>query len=236
MAIKQYQAIHRDKTAFKAVPPAVAALALAGLLAALPAPAHGCAGSVDSEKMNQGEPAVVVGADGLPLVLDAADPLLAELKVPGGRGFGFAIEEAGRAVPYRRATGGQPIGDIGRLRDLGFRAVVDLGTPPEVARRHKAETTAAGMGYFTIPFSAGLPDAEQARRFSRLIGDAGHRPLLVFAMSPDLLGAAWTVHRLYTGAARDAAFAEGRALGLTSEGDLKWHLKKGALKDLGRKN
>ncbi len=42
------------------------------------------------------------------------------------------------------------------------------------------------------------------------------------------------MHRLYTGAAEDAAFAEGRALGLTyeSENDLYWLLKNSNLKAL----
>ncbi len=196
--------------------------------------AHACAGTSTTELFY--DPQIGFYESGTGAVSPRAAPSLAEIMIPGKTGYGFAVRRPDRALPYLRATGGRPVNDIGLLRDLGYLAVADLGTPSEAARLHEARTVVLGMRYFSIPVAGNIPSAEQVRRFSRLIADRGNRPLMVFGLSADLLGAMWTVHRLYTGAAKDTAFAEGRALGLTDEreNDLRRRLENGYLKALLR--
>ncbi len=150
-------------------------------------PAHACAGISTAELFYDPEIGFYESEIG------AANPYLAlgpaEIRIPGKRGFGFGVLRPDRALPYLHATGGRPVNDIGRLRDLGYIAVADLGTPPKAARLHEAETVVLGMRYFSIPVAGDMPSAEQARRFSRLVADRGNRPLMVFGLSADLLGA-----------------------------------------------
>ena len=218
--------IHRSLATLAAA--IVLAVAAGGL-------AHACGWWGDGEMQRADGEHKYVDSDGRLMIGDPEGaPELAELKIPGKMGYGFAVSRSDQATPYLRATGGKPINDIGQLHQLGFTTVVDLATPPETAKLHQAETSQLGMHYFSIPLTGSLPSDEQARRFSRLLEDSGNRPLLVFGPTAGLLGAMWTVHRLQTGASKDAAFAEGRALGMAfeEENDLHWHLRNGNLKSL----
>lgn len=136
-------------------------------------------------------------------------------RLPNEMGFGIAVPEPGRAMPYQLATFGRHPGRIGEFRTFGFRAVIDLGTPPETAAKHRAETEAAGMSYFNIPVVGDTPSVPQAQRFSRIVLEVGEEPLLVYAPSSGLLAMMWASHRLNFGSTVSFAVAEGRSLGLT---------------------
>lgn len=192
-------------------------LAAAVILCLFVAPleaAHGCGWWGDGEMNRDSDPAVapVTDTSGRVLPGDKAS------KLPGRMGYAIAVPDPGHAVPYLEATYGRRINRIGELKSLGYETVIDLGTPSETARLHRAETEALGMRYFNIPIEGDFPNKEQVDRFSRLIVESGRDPLLVYAPSASLLGTMWASYRIgYLGAPSSFAIAEGRSLGMTRE-------------------
>ena len=138
-------------------------------------------------------------------------------KLPGRMGYGIAVTEQGRAIPYLQATYGRPLARIRELKAFGFQTVIDLGTPEKTARLHRAETEAVGMRYHNIPIAGHNPNADQTKLFSSIVLNATVGSLLVYAPSSSLLGMMWASHRLNVGSPMDFAIAEGMALGLTQE-------------------
>ncbi len=136
-------------------------------------------------------------------------------KLPGRMGYGMAIPEPGKAIPYLQATFGRPINKIKDLKTFGFSIVIDLGTTAKTATRHRAETEAAGMGYHNIPVQGEIPTIDQARRFSEIVLGAAAEPLLVYAPTSELLSMMWALHRLSMGSTVEFAIKEGRLFGLT---------------------
>lgn len=138
-------------------------------------------------------------------------------KLPGRMGYGIVVPDPGQAIPYLKATYGRKISRIGELKDFGFDIVIDLGTPPETARKHRRETEDLGMRYFNIPVTGSMPSVEQSRQFSRMILDNSERPLLVYAPAAPLLAAMWASYRINLGAPLGFAMEEGRRLGMLAE-------------------
>lgn len=164
--------------------------------------------------MNKLDAVIFYTADGKP-VSEALS--LEASKLPGRMGYGIAVPEPGRAIPYLQATFGRPINRIAELKDFGFEAVIDLGTPLETAGKHRQETESLGMRYFNIPVTGSMPSPEQSGSFSRMILDNSEHPLLVYAPTSALLGAMWASYRINLGAPLGFAIEEGKRLGLTPE-------------------
>ena len=179
------------------------------LVTAFPGSAFACGWWGDGE-MNRDENAIDVGIDGvssIPVGVQAA-------KIPGEKGYGIAVFQSNRAVPYLRATDGRQIAGIEQLRKVGFVTVIDLGTPAATARRHKAETELLGMHYVNIPV-AGIPTEEKVELFSRTVSDSANRPVVVYGPKISLLGDMWVLHRLGQGALRGTALGEGLVFGVS---------------------
>lgn len=154
-------------------------------LAAAPLTVQACGWWGDGE-MNQEDEAVEVDEG------DESGPLMQLVsRVPGGQGFGLAVSELNRASPYLDAVGGRKIKRISQLRDAGLIAVVDVGTPPVVARLHRAETEAMGMRYFSIPVAGSGPTPDQMALFQRITKDADNLPLVVYSARAGLLSEMW---------------------------------------------
>ena len=173
-------------------------------------PVHACGWWGDGE-MNR-DSGDVITRDGRPLEQSLS---LESMKLPDQMGYGVAVPEPGRAIPYLLVTYGQPVGRINELKVFGFRSVVDLGSAGQTARLHRSETEAAGMLYFNVPIEEDLPNREQAGFFYRTVVDAGNGPLLVFAARAELVAAMWASYRMRLGAPMEFVIREGRALGLT---------------------
>lgn len=190
--------------------------AIAGLLflsAMPPAPVHACGWWGDGE-MNRDDNIVLTTPDGKP-VPETLD--INSAKLPGRMGYGIAVTESGRAVPYLQATYGRQLNRISELKVFGFQAVIDLGTAAKTANLHQTETESVGMSYFNIPIKGDMPTAGQARLFSRKVMEFHHGSLLVYAPTAPLLGMIWASHRIYHGAPLEFAVREGKSLGMTDE-------------------
>ncbi len=138
-------------------------------------------------------------------------------KLPGRMGYGIAMPDPGRAIPYLQATLGLPINRIGDLKIFGFEAVIDLGTPEKAARLHRSETEALGMHYINIPIEGSVPGQKQVDLFSQSVVDASSDMLLVYAPSSALLGTMWAAYRINLGAPLEFAIRQGKELGMETE-------------------
>ncbi len=138
-------------------------------------------------------------------------------KLPDRMGYGIAIPDPGRAIPYLQATRGRKINRIAELKIFGFETVIDLGTPEETARLHRSETEALGMSYISIPVNGTVPSQEQVNYFSQKVVNASSDMLLVYAPNSALLGTMWAAYRINLGAPVEFAIKQGRKLGMEEE-------------------
>jgi uncharacterized protein (TIGR01244 family) len=132
-------------------------------------------------------------------------------------------EAGGLVINYRRlrpqiATGGliQP-GAVPKLKELGFATIVDLRGPMEGTAVEKQAAQAAGIRYFNIPVTEGLPSDAQLAEFGRVIQDPKNYPVLVHCASANRVGATWALYRIHSGIPVEMALAEGQAIGMRAE-------------------
>lgn len=164
--------------------------------------------------MNRSDAVVYSTVDGKPV----PEMLSVEsAKLPGRMGYGIALPDPGKAIPYLLATFGRQINSIGELKNFGFKMVIDLGTPADVASKHREETEALGMSYFNIPVSLSIPSPQQTSEFTRILLEIGDYPLLVYSPTAPLLGSMWAYYRISHGAPLEYAVLEGNSLGMMPE-------------------
>ncbi|MBT2971290.1 MAG: hypothetical protein B6D72_18955 [gamma proteobacterium symbiont of Ctena orbiculata] len=177
---------------------------------------HACGWWGDGE-VNRDDSEILTTPDGrvLPEILNHHSS-----KLPGRMGYGIAIPDPGRAIPYLRATMGRPLNRIAELSAFGFKTVIDLGTPEKSAHHHRQETEALGMRYISIPVVGNLPSREDVEGFTQHVVDASDGMLLVYAPRAELLGAMWAAHRMNLGAPTGFAVREGRELGMKSDQEI----------------
>jgi len=188
------------------------------LLALMPSSQTAACGWWGDGEASDTDDAIEVDANGRPV----EEPLnLQSMKLPGRMGYGIAVPDPGRAMPYLSATNGQSVSRIGKLKGLGFRSVIDLGTPEPTARLHRSETEAVSMRYFNIPIEGDLPNKKQTASFNQIVADTQNIPLLVYAPRAALLGVMWASYRLSHGLPLELALSEGRALGLSGKQEIE---------------
>ncbi|MCU7846121.1 MAG: hypothetical protein KZQ93_19980 [Candidatus Thiodiazotropha sp. (ex Monitilora ramsayi)] len=161
--------------------------------------------------MNREDQPRLIGIDGHPLPQTIAPE---SAKLPGRLGYGIAVPDPGRAIPYLQTTLGRPVNTIGELHTFDYAAVIDLGTPADTAHLHRKETEALGMRYYNIPVAGTLPERNQILLFTQSVVDASSSLLLVYAPSAELLGSMWAAHLINLGAPFDFAINEGKKLGM----------------------
>lgn len=139
------------------------------------------------------------------------------MRISGDNGFGVAVLDAARLLPYQSLTHGYAPDRIAGFKPYGIGAVIDLGTPDHVAALHERETEDAGMAYVNLPLAGGFPTPAETRLFAdRLIGASG-APVLIYAPDARLLAAMWVAYRLSVGAPLEVTLDQGRRLGLSAE-------------------
>lgn len=173
---------------------------------------HACGWWGDSEMSSRRQTALIT-PDGRAVEETLS---LQSMKLPGEAGYGVAVPEPGRAIPYRLATNGQTVTRINEFRIFGFRSVIDLGTPTSTAHLHGIETETAGMAYFNIPIESNMPNRQQTRMFNQIVLNARNGPLLVYAPRAELLAVMWAFYRLSLGSPMAFVLSEAEAMGLTA--------------------
>lgn len=183
------------------------------LFTVLPQPVLACGWWGDGE-VNRHNDIVLTTPDGIPVPQTLS---LKTSKLPGRMGYGIAVPDPGRAIPYLQATHGRQINRIAELHSFGFKTVIDLGTPEKTAQLHRSETEALGMRYINIPVNGAVPSQKQVDDFTQKVVDASDDMLLVYAPNSVLLGTMWAAYRINLGAPVEFAMNQGRKLGMEPE-------------------
>ena len=104
------------------------------------------------------------------------------------------------------------------LAEQGFRAVVNLRLDGEPGVAEEAEAVeAAGLRYVHLPMAPSAPEFATAEQFLDVVADPSNQPVYIHCASANRVGGVWAIKRVVQdGWSRDAALAEGHAIGLKS--------------------
>jgi uncharacterized protein (TIGR01244 family) len=115
------------------------------------------------------------------------------------------------------AAGGEPTeAGLHRLRDLGFRVVVDLRLPTEETSMERAAVESSRLRYVSVPVSPETFSMEDVNAVAHEVDAPGRGPLLLHCISGNRAGGVWTVLQVMKGRTLAEAENEGREIGLGS--------------------
>jgi uncharacterized protein (TIGR01244 family) len=117
------------------------------------------------------------------------------------------------------ATAGQPAPEtLARLKELGFKTVINIRTEAEPGVVQEADVVKAqGLDYHLIPITAATFSAEQVDAIAKILDDPAAGPVLFHCGSSNRVGAVIAAIEARKGRGCAEAEAEGRRLGLRSE-------------------
>jgi uncharacterized protein (TIGR01244 family) len=116
------------------------------------------------------------------------------------------------------AVGGKPSPEtLAKLKEHGFKTVVDLRMPSEGLEEEKALVEGQGLRYVSIPVSAATLTREDAAAVGRILDDPAAGPVLLHCSTSNRVGAVLALREAAGGRAPEAAIEEGRKAGLKNE-------------------
>jgi uncharacterized protein (TIGR01244 family) len=116
------------------------------------------------------------------------------------------------------ATAGQPSPEaLGRLREMGFKTVINLRTEKEGGKAEEDAVVAQGLRYVWVPMTADTFSAADVDAVAKVLADPGAGPILLHCSSANRVGGVWTVLEARKGRPLEEAEAEGRAVGLAGQ-------------------
>lgn len=130
--------------------------------------------------------------------------------------------EAGSIPNYRRlhpglVAAGQPAPEaLARLRDMGFRTVVNLRTAAEGAADERAVVESQGLRYVWVPITPDSFSLADVEAVETVLRDPSSGPVLLHCASSNRVGAVWAAIQAREGKPLDDALAAGREAGLRS--------------------
>jgi uncharacterized protein (TIGR01244 family) len=130
--------------------------------------------------------------------------------------------DAGSIPNYRLlqpglATAGQPAPEAqARLKDMGFRTVVNLRTEQEGTAEERKVVEGQGLRYVSVPITAESLSLADAEAVEKVLHDPSSTPVLLHCASSNRVGAVWALIQAREGKSLDAALAAGREAGLRS--------------------
>jgi uncharacterized protein (TIGR01244 family) len=129
------------------------------------------------------------------------------------------------------AAAGQPTPEgLARLKEMGFKTVINLRTEKEGAKDEEAVVKAAGLSYVSVPVTAETLSPADADAVSKVLDDPAAGPVLLHCASANRVGAVWALIRLRQGATLEEAENDGKAVGLKSPALIEAVKKIGAAK------
>ncbi len=113
------------------------------------------------------------------------------------------------------ATAGQPSAEaLGRLKNLGFRTVVNLRTEMEGTAEEKRAVEAQGLRYVSVPITLETFSLSDVEAVEKVLDDPSAGPVLLHCASSNRVGGVWAVIQARKGKGLDEALAAGREAGL----------------------
>ena len=116
------------------------------------------------------------------------------------------------------AIAGRPTAEtVARLKDLGFRTIIDLRPESEGTADEKSAVESQGLRYVSVPFTPASFTLADAKAVASALDDPEAGPVLLHCASANRAGGVWTVLQAIAGKPIDEAEQEGRKFGLRSE-------------------
>lgn len=116
------------------------------------------------------------------------------------------------------AAAGAPSAEAAlRLKDLGFKTVIDLRTEAEGTAEEKAAVEKQGLRYVSVPMTAASFSLADARAVAAVLDDPDAGPVLLHCASSNRVGAVYGVVQALKGKTLAEAEAAAREAGLKSE-------------------
>jgi uncharacterized protein (TIGR01244 family) len=116
------------------------------------------------------------------------------------------------------AVAGKPSPEaLAKLKEQGFKTVIDLRTEAEGLAEEKAIVEGQGLRYVSVPFSAATFKLEDAQAVGRILADETAGPVLLHCASSNRVGGVLAVLEAKAGKPVDDAIAAGQKAGLKSE-------------------
>jgi len=143
--------------------------------------------------------ALLAGAQ-VPETLDAA-------LVPGYQRLRPGLAVAGKPTPEALA----------KLKELGFKTVIDLRSEAEGLADEKVTVEGQGLRYVSVPMTAATFKLEDAQAVGRVLDDPASGPVLLHCSTSNRVGGVLAVLEAKAGKPVDDAIAAGRKAGLKSD-------------------
>ena len=131
---------------------------------------------------------------------------------------------AAEGVPnYTRVSGalavaGAPSAETAaRLKDWGFKTVIDLRTEGEGTAEEKAVVEKLGLRYVSMPMTPATFSLDDARSAAKVLDDPEAGPVLLHCASANRAAGVYAVVQALKGRTVDEAVAAGREAGLKNE-------------------
>ena len=106
------------------------------------------------------------------------------------------------------------------LKNDGFKAVINLREASEAGaniEENAAKAKALGLNYIHIPFNGQSPQTKTVDDFLAAVSNKANQPVYIHCASANRVGGVWAIKRVVQdGWSREAALAEGHAIGLES--------------------
>ena len=122
-----------------------------------------------------------------------------------------------RVIEPGVATAGQPAPEaLRKLKEMGFRTVVNLRTEKEGAAEERPVVEAQGLRYVSVPVTLETLSLADIEAVEKVLADAGSRPVLLHCASSNRVGGVWAAIQVRKGKSLEQAEAAGRDAGLRS--------------------
>jgi uncharacterized protein (TIGR01244 family) len=109
---------------------------------------------------------------------------------------------------------------VPEIKKMGYKSIINLRLPSEPGANvegEEAAAKAAGINFYSIPFSGQAPDPAVADKFLATITTPGNEPAYIHCAAGNRAGAMWMIKRLAVDHwDTERAYTEAAALGLTS--------------------
>jgi uncharacterized protein (TIGR01244 family) len=122
-----------------------------------------------------------------------------------------------RVIEPGVATAGQPAPEaLRKLKEMGFRTVVNLRTEQEGAAEERPVVETQGLRYVSVPVTPETLSLADIVAVEKVLDDAGSRPVLLHCASSNRVGGVWAAIQARKGKSLEQAEAAGREAGLRS--------------------
>ena len=111
-------------------------------------------------------------------------------------------------------------GGVQKLKEEGFKTIIDLRTKNEGVAQERKEVESSGMSYINIPVTGEGINDQQLASFTEVMENI-EKPVLIHCGSGNRVGAMWTTYQLSKGVALNEAVSQGRKMGMKPELEAK---------------